>query len=62
MSYCFYDKSEWAEDKFGLWSDEYIEAIVNDGICLLPLDHEGDHVFTPDDQFAIVINGDNEPA
>ena len=59
MKLCFYDLSDYMEALHGLWSDKYIEALVNDGTCLLPLDHEGDHVFTPNNEFEVVLIGDN---
>jgi len=53
MVHCWKLKSEYMAEIYGEDSEEYIKALANDGICLLPDGHEGPHEFVPEDEVVI---------
>ena len=55
MKHCWKDKSEWTSERFGEWSSEHIEAMVDNGTCMLEDGHVGEHEFTPDSQIIITV-------
>mgnify|MGYP001589898352 CR=1 FL=1 len=55
MNHCWKDKSEYASEIYGEWSDEHMTALVEDGTCMLTDGHPGEHEFTPDSQIMITV-------
>ena len=46
----------WAgeSDQYEIGSDEWVEVVIRgDGTCMLPFDHEGPHIFTPDSKIEV---------
>jgi hypothetical protein len=55
MAHCWKDKAEFIEDEGGYNSEEWAEAFLHSGTCMLEAGHEGDHIFTPDDEITITF-------
>lgn len=55
MAHCWKDKAEFIEDEGGYNSEEWAEAFIHNGTCMLEAGHEGDHVFTPDNEITITF-------
>lgn len=53
MKRCWKGKREWAEEAHGWGSPEWAQAYVEDGTCLLPDGHPGEHEWTPDADIVI---------
>ena len=54
--HCWQDRASHVAEVYGFHSDEHIETYHEPGAtCMLPRDHEGDHVFTLDDEIEIQI-------
>lgn len=53
--HCWTGKTEYMEEKFGYGSEEWAEAFNNNGTCMLPDGHEGEHEFTPDNQILVTF-------
>jgi hypothetical protein len=53
--HCWADKSTWAFEKFGPSSDEWADTVLNNGTCLLPAGHEGEHEWTPDGEIMVTF-------
>ena len=58
MVHCWELKSEYMAEVYGENSEEYFDALVNEGICLLPAGHEGPHEFVPEDEVGIRFEED----
>jgi hypothetical protein len=46
------------EELYGKFSDEWYDAFLDDGTCLLDEGHEGEHEFTPDSEIVITFGGE----
>ena len=58
---CWESESEWIEETFGPYSkekSEYYEREEGPRTCILPLDHEGPHEWTPNDEIVIAFVGE----
>lgn len=55
MAHCWKDKTEFIEAEGGYNSDRWADSFLNSGTCMLEAGHEGDHVFTPDDEITITF-------
>ena len=58
--HCWESESEWIEDTYGPYSIEKSEYYEREGCprtCMLPLDHEGPHEWTADDEIMITFVG-----
>lgn len=56
MTHCWKSYQAHIEETFGWCSDEHLETYSDefrDGTCMLPEGHEGEHVFTPDDEIEV---------
>ena len=54
--HCWKDKSEWAEETYGIGSPEWADVIINgNATCMLPTGHEGEHDFVDDGQIGIAF-------
>lgn len=53
--HCWEDRAYWAEQTYGFASEEWAEAFLENGTCMLPAGHDGPHVFTPDTQIGVTF-------
>ena len=56
--HCWTGKLEWITETYGDLSDEYCEYVTSDepkSTCMLPADHSGPHVWTPDSEITLVF-------
>lgn len=59
-THCWKGNQDDAEEKFGFLSDEWYDANLHSGTCLLPDGHDGNHVFTPDSEICVSFNGEED--
>lgn len=52
-AHCWADRSSQAADEHGFGSEQWADAFVANGTCMLEAGHEGPHEFTPDDQIVV---------
>ena len=57
MVHCWADKGEFIEERFGFYSSECFNYLVEDDrcSCLLPDGHDGPHEWTPDKDIVITF-------
>jgi hypothetical protein len=53
LTHCWTDKAEWAEEKFGEYSPQHVEALDHPQTCMLQAQHRGPHQWTDDDTIQI---------
>jgi len=56
MAHCWKDKAEFIEEKVGYNSEEWADAFLQNGTCMLEAGHKGDHIFTSDDEITITFD------
>jgi len=56
MLHCWKDKADYMYEKFGPKSKEYIDCFAyGGGTCMLQDGHEGNHIFTNDEDILIEV-------
>ncbi len=53
VPHCWKDSVEDAEERFRYASDEWAEAFLHRGTCMLAAGHEGPHEFTDDSKVLV---------
>ena len=56
MVHCWQDNVEDAAERYGEYSPQHVDEMFRPSAsCLLPLGHEGPHLFTPDDEIVVIF-------
>lgn len=61
--HCWKDEGEYAAEKYGFGSDEWVKVFLGPGgTCMLEAEHKGEHEFASDDNIGVTFHEELPPS